>query len=88
MQSPPRQGEGTGSWPGQFNPCGAMAEQDFAHLNEYAAVVRIAASLQDKPPTYVLDQRGLMPSLRYLLPGIFGSYEAVSNSPGLYQRRK
>lgn len=65
-----------------------LAEQDFAHLNEYAAVVRIAASLHDKPPTYVIDQRGLMHSLRYLLPEVFGTYEAVNNSPGVYQRRK
>ena len=51
-------------------------------------MVRIAASLQDQPPAYVIDQRGLMPSLRYLLPGMFGRYEAVSGLPGVYQRRK
>ena len=64
-----------------------LAQDDFGHLNEYAAVVRIAASLASQPPTYVIDQRGLMPSLRYLLPGIFGHYEAVGNLPGVYQRR-
>nr|GFB99285.1 hypothetical protein [Tanacetum cinerariifolium] len=58
----------------------SLAEDDFGHLNEYAAVVRIAASLQDQPPAYVIDQRGLMPSLRYLLPGVFGRYEANGDS--------
>ena len=65
-----------------------LAEQDFGHLNEYAAVVRIGATLGPQPPAYVIDQRGLMPSLRYLLPGMFGRYEAVSGLPGVYQRRK
>jgi hypothetical protein len=64
-----------------------LAERDFSHLNEYAAVVRIAASLEGRLPAYVIDQRGLMPSLRYLLPSIFGRYEAVSSAPGVYQRR-
>jgi hypothetical protein len=65
----------------------SLAERDFSHLNEYAAVVRIAASLGGQPPTYVIDQRGLMPSLRYLLPGVFGRYEAVGGLPGVYQRQ-
>ncbi len=64
-----------------------LAQEDFGHLNEYAAIVRIAASLDGQPPAYVIDQRGLMPQLRYLLPGIFGRYEAVGNQPGVYQRR-
>lgn len=64
----------------------SLAQEDFGHLNQYAAVVRVAASLGPHPPAYVIDQRGLMPSLRYLLPGVFGTYQAVDGIPGLYQR--
>ena len=65
----------------------ALAQEDFGHLNEYASVVHIAASLDAQPPTYVIDQQGKMLVLRYLLPGLFGRYEAVANQPGVYQRR-
>jgi hypothetical protein len=65
-----------------------LAEDDFGHLNEYAAVVRIAANLSPRLPYYVLDQQGMMPKLRYLLPGVFGHYEAVSGTPQLYQLKK
>ena len=64
-----------------------LAQEDFGRLNEYAAVVHIAASLEDNPPAYVIDQQGKMPVLRYLLPSLFGRYEAVANQPGVYQRR-
>ncbi|MGI4734019.1 MAG: hypothetical protein ACRYG7_02450 [Janthinobacterium lividum] len=63
-----------------------VAQEDFGHLNQYAAVVRVAASLGPRPPAYVIDQRGLMPSLRYLLPGVFGTYQAVDGMTGVYQR--
>ena len=64
-----------------------LAQEDFSHLTEYAAVVHIAASLEARPPTYVIDQRGLMPTLRYLLPSVFGRYQVLPNQPGIYQRR-
>ncbi|RZK15928.1 MAG: hypothetical protein EOO56_21705 [Hymenobacter sp.] len=64
-----------------------LAQNDFDHLTEYAAVVRIAATLGPQPPAYVIDQRGLMPSLRYLLPGVFGHYEPVAGLPGVFQHR-
>ncbi|RZK16493.1 MAG: hypothetical protein EOO56_19820 [Hymenobacter sp.] len=64
-----------------------LAQQDFGRLNEYAAVVHIAASLDAHPPTYVIDQQGKMSVLRYLLPGLFGRYETVPNQPGVYRRR-
>jgi hypothetical protein len=64
-----------------------LAQNDFSHLNEYAAVVRIGATLGPQPPAYVIDQQGLMPSLRYLLPGVFGHYEPVVGLPGVFQRR-
>jgi hypothetical protein len=64
-----------------------LAQEDFGRLNEYAAVVHIAASLEDNTPVYIIDQQGKMPVLRYLLPSLFGRYEAVANQPGVYQRR-
>jgi hypothetical protein len=64
-----------------------LAEDDFGHLNEYAAIVRIATNLSPRLPYYVLDQQNMMPRLRYLLPGVFGKYEPVAGTPQLYQRR-
>ncbi|WP_165822246.1 hypothetical protein [Hymenobacter edaphi] len=51
-----------------------LARRDFRHLNEYTAVVRLAQNLPN-PPTYVIDETGLLPELRYKLPHIFGRYE-------------
>ena len=65
-----------------------LAQADFSHLTEYAAVVRIARSLGSHQPTYLLDQRHLLPHLRYLLPTVFGRYEPVPGVPGAYQLRK
>ncbi|WP_223652383.1 hypothetical protein [Hymenobacter psoromatis] len=65
-----------------------LAQADFGHLTEYAAVVRVARSLGPRPPAYILDQRGLLPRLRYLLPGVFGRYEPVPGVPGVYQAVK
>ena len=62
-----------------------LAQRDFGHLNEYAAIVRIAASLSLRPATYVIDQQGIMPTLRYLLPDAFGHYEGVATMPGVYK---
>jgi hypothetical protein len=64
-----------------------LAQEDFGRLNEYAAVVHIAASLDAQPPAYIIDQQGKMAVLRYLLPQLFGRYEVVPNQPGVYQRR-
>ncbi|RZK59091.1 MAG: hypothetical protein EOO59_07915, partial [Hymenobacter sp.] len=55
-----------------------LAQADFSHINEYAALVRIARSLGSRPPTYLLDQAGLLPRLRYLLPQVFGRYQPVA----------
>gem|GEM_PF-435448 len=65
-----------------------LAATDFDHLTEYAAVVRVARSLGPHPPTYLIDQAGLLPRLRYLLPGVFGRYEPVSGVPQAYQLKK
>ena len=65
-----------------------LAEADFGHLTEYAALVRVGRSLAPNPPTYILDQNQLLPRLRYLLPAVFGRYEPVPSVPGAYQLKK
>jgi hypothetical protein len=61
-----------------------LAQADFGHLNEYAALVRISRSLGPRPAPYLLDQANLLPRLRYLLPGSFGRYRPVPGVPGAY----
>jgi hypothetical protein len=65
-----------------------LAEADFNHLNEYAAVVRVGRSFGPRPPAYILDQDKLLPQLRHLLPQVFGLYEPVPGVPGAYQLSK
>ena len=64
-----------------------LARIDFNHLNEYPAVVRVAGSLGPHPPAYILDQMGLLPQLRQLLPQVFGLYQPVPGVPGAYERQ-
>ncbi|MGI4833188.1 MAG: hypothetical protein ACRYFK_06965 [Janthinobacterium lividum] len=61
-----------------------LAQADFGHLDEYAALVRINRSLGPRPAPYLLDQAGLLPRLRYLLPAAFGRYQPVPGVPGAY----
>ena len=63
-----------------------LSQADFGHLNEYAAVVRVADKMGPVPPAYLLDQSNQVPRLKQLLPGIFGPYESTS-TPNLYHRR-
>ncbi|GAC1587699.1 MAG: hypothetical protein NVS3B25_03870 [Hymenobacter sp.] len=63
-----------------------LAQADFGHLTEYAAVVRVAQKVGAVPPTYLLDQSGLVPRLQQLLPGTFGPY-GPTGTPGLYRRQ-
>ncbi|GAB3588481.1 hypothetical protein GCM10027345_40440 [Hymenobacter daeguensis] len=63
-----------------------LSQVDFGHLNEYAAVVRVAQKMGVTPPAYLLDQGRHVPRLKQLLPNIFGAYEATA-TPGLYRRR-
>jgi hypothetical protein len=65
-----------------------LAQADFDHLNEYAAVVRVGRSLGPRQPTYILDQNHLLPRLRHLLPRVFGRYEPVPGVPNAYQLQK
>ena len=64
----------------------SLSQADFGHLMEYAAVVRIAQKVGPAPPEYLLDQSGLVPRLKQLLPAVFGPYQAAG-APGLYRRR-
>jgi hypothetical protein len=61
-----------------------LAQADFGHLNEYAAVVRIAQQVSADLPRYVVDQEMLLPRLQQLLPAVFGPYKPTG-TPGLYQ---
>ena len=63
-----------------------LSQADFGHLNEYAAVVRIAQKVGPIPPTYLLDEARLVPRLKQLLPDVFGPYE-LTTTPGLYRRQ-
>ncbi|MBO2013066.1 hypothetical protein J4E00_28660 [Siccationidurans soli] len=63
-----------------------LSQVDFGHLNEYAAVVRVAQKMGVTPPAYLLDQGHHVPRLQQLLPNIFSAYEPTS-TPGLYRRR-
>ena len=60
-----------------------LAQADFDHLNEYAALVRIAQRITADPPTYIIDQQQLLPRLRTLLPAAFSRYEPAP-MPGVY----
>ncbi|GAB3861332.1 hypothetical protein GCM10028822_40640 [Hymenobacter terrigena] len=64
----------------------ALSQVDFGHLNEYAAVVRVAQKMGPTPPAYLLDQSHVVPRLQQLLPGIFSAYEPTA-TPGLYKRK-
>ncbi|TGD77930.1 hypothetical protein [Hymenobacter wooponensis] len=61
-----------------------LAQVDFAHLNEYDAVFRLAQNFEPAPPRYIIDQKGLMPELQYKVPSIFGRYERT-NTPKVYR---
>ena len=63
-----------------------LAQADFGHLNEYAALVRVAQHVAADPPVYIIDQQRLLPRLRTLLPGVFGRYEATP-TPGVYRAK-
>ncbi|WP_375416863.1 hypothetical protein [uncultured Hymenobacter sp.] len=64
----------------------SLAQADFGHLNEYAALVRVAQQTAANPPVYIIDQQRLMPRLRGLMPGVFGRYK-LTETPGVWQAR-
>ncbi|WP_133274500.1 hypothetical protein [Hymenobacter radiodurans] len=61
-----------------------LAQADFGHLNEYAAIFRLSQNFAPQPPTYLIDEVGLLPELRYKLPAIFGRYQPTS-TPRVYR---
>ncbi|MCR5887525.1 hypothetical protein LRS06_06955 [Hymenobacter sp. J193] len=61
-----------------------LAQVDFGHLNQYAAVFRLARNIGPQPPTYIIDQARLMPELQYKVPAVFGRYQRTA-TPGLYE---
>jgi hypothetical protein len=63
-----------------------LAQADFGHLREYAALVRIAHQTSASPPAYIIDQQNLLPQLKALVPGVFQRYQPT-NMPGVYQAR-
>ena len=63
-----------------------LAQTDFGHLNEYAALVRIARQVGADPPAYLIDQNRLLAPLKQLLPGVFGRYQPTV-MPGVYRAK-
>ncbi|MGY2130700.1 hypothetical protein ACW9KT_00620 [Hymenobacter sp. HD11105] len=61
-----------------------LAQTDFAHLNEYAAIFRLAQNFAPQPPAYLIDEVGLLTELRYKLPAIFGRYQPTT-TPRVYK---
>ncbi len=61
-----------------------LAQVDFGHLNEYAAIFRLSQNFAPQPPAYLIDEVGLLPELRYKLPAIFGRYQPT-NTPRVYR---
>jgi hypothetical protein len=52
-----------------------LAQRHFGRLNEYDAIYAIGQNFVQEPPTYIIDQIGLMPELQDKLPFVFGRYE-------------
>jgi hypothetical protein len=63
----------------------SLAQTDFGHLNEYAAVYRLAHNFTPTPPDYIIDPAGLLPELRYKVPAVFSQYKPTA-TPRVYKR--
>jgi len=63
-----------------------LAQADFGHLNQYAAVYRLARNLSVVPPTVIIDQTNRLEELRYKVPAIFGRYQPTK-TPRVYELR-
>ncbi|MDF7812480.1 hypothetical protein [Hymenobacter sp. YC55] len=72
------------------NPIGSpyldwrLAQVDFGHLSQYAAVYRLARNLESAPPTVLIDQTNRLTELQYKVPAIFGRYQPTS-TPRVYR---
>ncbi|MFB9863052.1 hypothetical protein [Rufibacter immobilis] len=58
-----------------------LAQPYFGRLNYYEALFTILQDLRKAPPTYIVDQKNLMPELQYKLPLVFQRYEKVDDGP-------
>jgi hypothetical protein len=65
----------------------SLAQVDFGHLDEYAAVARLAHNFTPIAPDYIIDEVGLLPTLRYKVPAVFDRYKPTS-TPKVYKREK
>ncbi|GAA4019732.1 hypothetical protein GCM10022408_37300 [Hymenobacter fastidiosus] len=63
-----------------------LSQVDFGHLNEYAAVFRVAQNFARQPPEYIIDDARLMRELQYKVPRVFGRYQPTS-LPNVYRWR-
>jgi hypothetical protein len=61
-----------------------LAQVDFSHLNQYAAVYRVARNLSAAPPTVIIDQTNRLAELQYKVPAIFSRYQPTS-TPRVYE---
>jgi hypothetical protein len=61
-----------------------LAQRHFSHLNDYDAVYAIAQNFKQEPPTYIIDEVGLMPELQDKIPFVFSKYEQTSD-PVIYR---
>lgn len=64
-----------------------LAQRHFGRLNEYDAIYDIGQNFKQEPPTYIIDQVGLMPQLQDKLPFIFGRYE-ITNDRTIYRLKQ
>ncbi|HLK96602.1 MAG TPA: hypothetical protein VK364_02435, partial [Hymenobacter sp.] len=55
-----------------------LAYADFGHLNQYAAVYRLAHNLSPTPPDVLIDQTNRLAELQYKIPTVFGRYQPTS----------
>ncbi|UOG74938.1 hypothetical protein MTX78_22830 [Hymenobacter tibetensis] len=61
-----------------------LAQADFGHLGQYAAIYRISRNLSAAPPTVIIDQTNHLKELQYKAPAIFGRYQ-LTKTPRVYQ---
>ena len=55
-----------------------LAQADFGHLSEYAAVYRLSRNLAPAPPTVLIDQTNRLAELQYKIPAVFGRYQPTA----------
>lgn len=64
-----------------------LSQRHFSRLDEYDAVFAIGQNFKQEPPTYIIDQAGLMPELQEKLPYVFDKY-VQTGEKGVYRLNK